>query len=147
MKANYPKQFWKATLNHCQSSYRKWVHYYEAKSVGVDVSRLTLKRNDTSIYAENRKRKFFDLSQEEQLRKYGYWNMETDEFYPNCYYSIISKEGKDYIEFNGLIASHRFLTRYEDGRKTTKITMFFCETLIAQHEQYYETLLIHQMNK
>ena len=137
MKANYPKQFWNATLNHCQSSYRKWVHYYEARSVGVEVSRLTLKRNDTSIYAETRKKKFFDLTQEEQLRKYGYWNMETDDFYPNCFYNIISKEGKNYIEFDGLIASHRFLTRYESGRKITKITMFFC----VASQQYYETLI------
>ena len=63
--------------------------------------------------------------------------METDDFYPNCFYNIISKEGKNYIEFDGLIASHRFLTRYESGRKITKITMFFC----VAPQQYYETLI------
>ena len=137
MKANYPKQFWMATLNHCQSSYRKWVHYYEARCAGVEVSKLTLKRNDGSIYSENRKRKFFDLTQEEQLRKYGYWNMISDDFYPDCFYKLISKDGKTYIEFIGLIASHRFLTRYVNGRKITKITVFFGVGL----QKYYETLI------
>ena len=40
-----PYNFWNATLKYACSSYRKWVHYYEARSVGVEVSRLTLKRN------------------------------------------------------------------------------------------------------
>lgn len=30
LKYYYPREFWKATLNHCQSSYRPWVHYREA---------------------------------------------------------------------------------------------------------------------
>ena len=32
VKAHFPDKFWKATLNHCDSSYRKWVHYYEQDS-------------------------------------------------------------------------------------------------------------------
>ena len=38
MKANHPKEFWKATLNNNQSSYKKWVHIYEAKVAGVDIN-------------------------------------------------------------------------------------------------------------
>ena len=40
MKANKPKDFWKATLNHCKSSYRKWVHFFEASIHGINVLEL-----------------------------------------------------------------------------------------------------------
>ena len=36
-----PKKFWIATLNNCNSSYRKWVHFREAKKSGI---KLTLGR-------------------------------------------------------------------------------------------------------
>ena len=43
-----------------------------------------------------------------------------------------------------LIASHRFLTRYENNSKITKISLFFC----AEPQKYYETLIDnHQVNK
>lgn len=34
-KVHQPVDFWLATLNHCHSSYRKWVHYNEAKTAGI----------------------------------------------------------------------------------------------------------------
>lgn len=40
-KLNDPINFWLSTLNHCHSSYRKWVHYNEAKNSGI---RLTLSK-------------------------------------------------------------------------------------------------------
>lgn len=105
MKANYPYDFWKATLNNCESSYRKWVHLYEAKLAGVDITQTEIKRNDVSIYAVNRRRKLETLSVDKQLRIYGYWNMTNDDFFPNCYLNI--DENGEY-EFNGIIASHRY---------------------------------------
>lgn len=114
MKANYPHEFWKATLNNCESSYRKWVHLYEAKLAGVDISQKHLKKNDVSIYALNRRKKIETLTLEIQLQKFGYWNMTTDEFFPNCYLNI---NGNEY-EFNGIIASHRLINNFSKDNKT-----------------------------
>jgi hypothetical protein len=113
MKAHHPYDFWKATLNNCQSSYRKWVHYYEAKLAGVDYSKQLLKKDDVSIYAMNRRKKIDAYTKFQQLQKYGYWIMKNDDFFPGCYYKI-SEDG-DY-HFNGIIASSR-ITKYNKNKK------------------------------
>ena len=110
MKANFPEKFWQSTLNNCQSSYRKWVHLYEAKLVGVDMSHVKNK-SDVSIYASNRRKKIGILTIQQQLQKYGYWNMTNSDFFPNCYLNIENDE----YEFNGIIASHR-LFNYKDKK-------------------------------
>ena len=56
MKTHYPMEFWRATLNHAESHYRKWVHLYEAKLAGVDYRMEDLKKNNVSIYAVNRRK-------------------------------------------------------------------------------------------
>ena len=56
MKANQPKKFWVSTLNNCVSSYKKWVHLYEAKLAGVDINNIK-NNQDISIYASNRRKK------------------------------------------------------------------------------------------
>ena len=117
MKANYPLDFWKATLNNCESSYKKWVHYYEAKLAGVDYSKELLKKNDISIYASNRKKKIENYSLHEQLRKYGYWIIIDDDFFPGCYIDI--KNDETYY-FNGIIASSRIIKH----KKNKKILLF-----------------------
>ena len=111
-KAHNKKSFWKATLKNTHSSYRKWVHLYEARLAGVNVNNFILKKNDLSIYAKNRLKKFSDLSKEDQLRRYGYWDMTEKDFFPNCYF--YEKEGIFY--FGGLIASSRILS-YDDNKK------------------------------
>jgi hypothetical protein len=104
MKAHFPKQFWKATLNNCDSSYKKWVHLYEAKLAGIDVYSKHLKKDDVSIYASNRRKKITNYSPIQQLRMYGYWEMKNDDFFPNCYLEIKN----DIYYFDGIIASSRF---------------------------------------
>lgn len=104
-KAHRPRRFWLSTLKNASSSYRKWVHIYEAFRNGVDVDTILNKKNDCSIYAENRRRKFYGLSEEEQLKRYGYWTMKKNHFFPNCYF--YEKNGAYY--FSGLIASLRVL--------------------------------------
>jgi hypothetical protein len=93
MKAHYPIEFWDATLNNCQSSYKKWVHIHEAIQYDVQP------KNDKSIYALSRQKKINNLSIKDQLLKYGYWLGK--QFYPNCYI----EENNSKIKFNGLIAS------------------------------------------
>ena len=34
-KIYHPIKFWKATLKHCNTSYRKWTHFRAAKKSGV----------------------------------------------------------------------------------------------------------------
>jgi superfamily II DNA or RNA helicase len=117
MKANSPYQFWKATLNNCQSSYKKWVHYYEAKLAGVDYSKELLKKNDVSIYASNRRKKIENYTVHEQLKKYGYWIIKNDDFFPDCYMSI---KKDDTYHFNGIIASSRTIK----NKKSKKLMLF-----------------------
>jgi DNA polymerase III alpha subunit len=35
--AQFPKEFWTATLNHANSGYRKWVHYRSAINSGLEI--------------------------------------------------------------------------------------------------------------
>ena len=100
-KAHNPVKFWISTIKHCKSSYKNWVHLYEARQVGVKLNNNKI----ISIYAQNKRNNFENLSIKEQMNKYGYWDMKTDDFYPGCYYFI--KNNKHY--FNGIIATSRIL--------------------------------------
>jgi hypothetical protein len=82
------------------------VHYFEAKSANINFNSLHLKKNDCSIYADSRKKNFYELTHEEQLKKYGYWDMNKYEFYPGCY-GYTDDEG--IYHYNGIIASLRVL--------------------------------------
>jgi hypothetical protein len=112
MKKHHPYEFWKATINNCQSSYRKWVHLYEAKLVGIDYSKQLLRKDDVSIYALNRRKKIEGYTQIQQLQKYGYWIMNNDDFFPGSYYKV--ENGIHY--FNGIIASNR-ITKHKKNKK------------------------------
>ena len=118
-KAHNPKKFWESTLKNASSSYRKWVHIYEARLAGVNVMETLNKSKDISIYAINRREKFDGLSKEEQLRRFGYWDMKTTEFFPNCYF--YEKE-KGVYYFCGIIASMRILNY---GKKPNMV-IFLC---------------------
>ena len=102
-KANHPQIFWKSTLKNVVSCYRKWVHLYEAKCVGITTDCIKLNK---SIYAKNRGKKIEKKTIKlEQLKSYGYWIMDNDIFYPTCYGFIKN----DYYIFKGLIASSRII--------------------------------------
>ena len=109
MKANYPVLFWKATLNHCHSSYRQWVHRYEAYLHGVDWKDYTLSVNDRSIFSQSKHKHResvicnTDVSDAIKLKKTGSWNMIHTQFYPGCYGFI---KNNTYL-FRGIIASMR----------------------------------------
>lgn len=105
-KAHNPRRFWASTIKHTCSSYRKWVHLYEARLAGVNISSIVNKTDQGSIYAEARKKKFGELSIQEQMMRFGYWNMRTCAFYPDCYFY---KKDDEYL-FSGLIASSRVIS-------------------------------------
>jgi DNA polymerase III alpha subunit len=37
-KCHHPKKFWLAALNHCNSAYRRWVHFREAQTAGLNIT-------------------------------------------------------------------------------------------------------------
>ena len=102
-KAHNPKKFWYSTCRSVKSYYRKWVHMYEAVRNGVDFTTLIKSK---SIYAENRKKNFWKMKPEEQIKKYGYWHMDSFTFFPNCYFY---RKDEEYL-FGGLIAWSRMLS-------------------------------------
>lgn len=105
MKIKKPKKFWEATLFNCHSSYRKWVHYFEAHCAGVDIFENELNK-DKSIYSLSRQKKISSFDLYQQMRKYGYWIMKDQQFFPGCYF--IKRKRKHY--FNGIIASSRMIS-------------------------------------
>ena len=113
-KCHHPYEFWKAALNNCQSSYRKWVHLYEARCAGVDIHNETLKRDDVSIYAQNRRKKMKNMNAHDELRNFGYWTMKNELFFPGCYFRKFGNQ----CNFRGIIASHRFLkSQFTDSKE------------------------------
>ena len=117
-KAHHPKKFWKATLKNVQSSYRKWVHLYQARLAGVDVVSYLKENKNLSIYAENKRKKINLLSKKDQLKKYGYWIMDNYDFFRSCYFY---KKNNEYY-YSGIIAS---LKIYNFG-KDYKVICYIC---------------------
>ena len=37
-KYHHPQKFWLAALNHCHSAYRRWVHFREAQTAGLNIT-------------------------------------------------------------------------------------------------------------
>ena len=103
LKKHKPEDFWKSTLKNAESSYRNWVHYFEAKLENVDFKMI--KEGKDSVYCKNRNKEIYKLNHEQHFAKYGIWNIKKDLFYPNCY-GFIDKER--YI-YKGIIASIKVL--------------------------------------
>lgn len=112
-KVEHPKAFWKGALNNCHSSYRPWVHMWEAWNVGVDPFDKKLIRNQKSVYTDARQRKYWELSQMEQLYQHWHWDVRKG-FIDGCY--VITEEEqedgqKQKRRFRGVIAASRILTK------------------------------------
>ncbi len=114
-----PKKFWLSNLNHCHSMYRNWVHYCEAKKVGIKVTlgrKPWILKDDTliSVYKTKKNKKptyLSNLTSEEQYSQYGFW---TDKkFLPNMYCEVdLNKTRLGYkCKFRCLIAAGR---KYRD---------------------------------
>ena len=111
-------QFWVSTLNHCHSTYRKWVHYREARCSGLELTYgpppyvLKIKNGTPKLVSQKKEliQTFLvepvkdDLS---DFRKYGYWLSKS--FFPTCY----MKRNVLEIKFRGLIAIGRVLYKNE----------------------------------
>jgi DNA polymerase III alpha subunit len=118
-KAHRPHEFWCAVLNHCNSEYRKWVHYREARCSGLQLSRspppyrvgvrggqpaLISKEGEQILLAEPN-----PIAEYKEL---GYWT--GAEFLPNCGLWQDPQQrldGKKLYRFRGLIATGRTVKR------------------------------------
>ena len=133
-KAHYPKRFWRSTLKNIDTCYRNWVHIYEAKCHNIT---LKEKEAQQSIYAIKRNKKIDEVNDVyEQVRKFGYWNMETDDFFPRCYYK--KSNVQNMVSFRGLIASTRKLPSYYNK----KLILF----VGVGKNKYIEIVVIGQIN-
>ena len=86
------KKFWEATVKHCNSSYRKWVHKHEAQKAGVFIPT-----------------KKHYLTNTEQFLDKGWWSGK--DFMPNCFL-IKDDNEKNLWYFRGLIATTKRLRRF-----------------------------------
>jgi hypothetical protein len=105
-KANHPIAFWKATLHHAQSSYKRWVHLVEAFHDGYYVDPFN--QQDRSIYSTTKRAKLEKMNLVEQLRAFGCWDLRKAPFLPDC--AILEKED-DKVLFRGIFASVKRLSK------------------------------------
>ncbi len=135
MKAHYPAAFWAATLKHNESSYRKWVHLYEARCAAPTAISNNNNNNNksVSIYAENRRKKAITAAESappaEQLRRVGIW--ADPAFFPNCY---CVREAANAAEIRGLIASSRVLNWHGPIKKAV--------LFVGVGPQHYEEVVV-----
>ena len=115
-KANNPKKFWVSTINNCHSMYKRWVHYSEAKAVGLKVvigSPPWKLKGDTMCNGPYQMTLL--NSDKNDFYKYGYWIGK--EFLTGMYCK--KKEGK--YHFCGIIATYRKYKRKK--RQCTYVTI------------------------
>jgi error-prone DNA polymerase len=150
-KAHNPHAFWVAALNHCHSDYRRWVHWREARTAGLKLTRglppyrlgttrdgvpaiLPAKGEQLVLIKDSTPSQIY-----EDMRTRGYWNCA--EFYPGCYKQVrpapqrrlrkkkdgvLGLEEKEYlVEFTGLIACGRVVYSEVDGEECAQSNVTF----------------------
>ena len=124
LKYYYPREFWKATINHCHSSFRSWVHYREAalhmelthmkKPYRISTDRSRLLPEEGAIQP----RLFSKHS--DDFYKLGYWCGK--EFMPGMYFIVSEVGDKKIVRFRGLVATYRPYYDSSPQSKCRKIT-------------------------
>ena len=118
-KVYNPIEFWLATLNHCHSSYRKWVHFIEAKKAGIKLTNgerpYKIKNNQLISYGKKYKPIEDPIK---QFKDYGFWL--DSEFLPNMYLHSIDEDiplpsNKMFVKFRGLISIGRVNRKGKDA--------------------------------
>ena len=169
-KHHNPKQFWEATLKHCHSSYRTWVHYREAKKAGVDIRRFGRGKSAEKLKTRYMKEK----SSIDEYFTLGYWLDEK--FLPNMYLRNLGlrdvgkeeeeetekeKEKKKpkkklpFVEFRGLIVTYkifeadRYVKKREENKEKRKSPYLTFVTLGYEDGQYMDIVLwgIYKLSK
>jgi len=133
-KAHNPHEFWVATLNHCQSEYRQWVHKREARNSGLLLPRasppyrLGQRNGCAAIISLESKDQLVLLADDNprqilsDMAQYHTWF--GAEFLPNCHLTKEQKtlDGKIIVSFTGIIATGR-VTKADPKNPVTLITI------------------------
>ena len=94
-KIHNPHAFWVATLNHCNSDYRRWVHWREARTAGLKLTRGAppyrlgaSKTGEPTMYAAKGEQMILIADNApsqmyQDMKSRGYWCAK--EFFPGCY--------------------------------------------------------------
>lgn len=111
-KAHNPKKFWWSALNNCQSMYRPWVHYQEAKAAGWKIKwgKGPWKMDGKYLVPTGQ----LSLIKESgwcEYQKRGWWSSRR--FMPGCY--LYHNKGN--VRFRGIVATSRSF-RKEDEEVT-----------------------------
>jgi DNA polymerase III alpha subunit len=118
-KVHNPHKFWVSALNHCNSEYRKWVHYREARCTGLHLSRhpppytLGIRNEKPALISGNGEQSLLvEPNSINEYKELGYWTGEK--FLPSCGLWADAQQrldGKKVYKFRGLIATGRTVTR------------------------------------
>jgi len=154
-KANNPKDFWLSTLNNCNSSYRKWVHFREAVKSGLVIipGKKPFRKSNGVLIPIKRESNDFKKPLD-QLLNYGYW--VTKDFIPGMYYEeywtkftnrhkksdkyITSDDKIKYAKFKGIIVTGRGYKKDDGKGYITFVT-------IASDDGLYHDLILYGYHK
>lgn len=119
-KYHDPVNFWLATLNHCHSMYRSWVHFQCAKQhIELTLGKRPWKIINNKLVSKYKKENEI-LTKEEQYKKYGYWI--SNDYLIDSYINVETiNENLLNIKFKGLIACGRQYNNYKS--KLTFLTI------------------------
>jgi len=141
LKYYFPREFWKATINYCHSSYRSWVHYREAAlhlelthmkkpyKISVDHKRLIPKEGliQPRLFS----------NPNDDFYKLGYWC--SREFISGMYLIVNEVKGKQIVNFRGIVATYRPYYDRSPQSKCRKITFI----TIGYDNGKYMDLIVH----
>ena len=154
-KVHNPKEFWLSTLNNCNTSYRKWVHFREAKKAGLklNLGKKPYRLENNEIIPSKYEKKEY-TKQIDQLVNCGYWI--SDNFLNGMYYeeywlkltkkhtkldkTIIENDKIKYAKFKGLIATGRGYKKDDNKGYITFVT-------ISTEDGIYHDLVLYGYHK
>jgi len=120
LKYYYPREFWKATLNHCHSSYRPWVHFREA-AAHLELTHMKkpykLAGNRLIPVSGGIQPRLF-VKNTHDLHNLGYWCGR--EFLDGMVF--LPQNGDETAYFRGLVATYRPYYDKSPQSKCRKIT-------------------------
>ena len=153
------KKFWLATLNQCNTSYRKWVHFREAYKAGLKLSlgkKPWIMKNNRLISLNKRTQNIESLSKKDDYFKFGFWkgNFFNDMYYEEYWtpltarhtkarkekHAIIGNDHIKYAKFKGIVATGRVYKK-EAGKG------FITFVTICSNDGIYHDLVIYGINK
>ena len=117
LKVRFPLEFWVATLNHCHSDYRKWVHLRSARCSGLLLSRseppykLGKRQGHPALVPVQGAEQMLlvsDSSPNQILKDMitrGYWL--SKEFFPGCGFNVYNDGDETLAAFTGIVATGR----------------------------------------